>query len=72
MKVKILTHLYSMSEKEFKKLLAVAKGQVAFGIYAVKKDDYAELRNDIFSSRSQLKQAIREFKTQGFKVYSNG
>lgn len=42
------------------------------GIYAVEKGNYAELRKDKCSSRTKLKELIREFKVQGFKVYSNG
>lgn len=61
-----------MGEKEFEKLLSVAKEQVNFGVYAIKKNDYVEMRNDVCNSKTQLKKLIREYKTQGFKVYYNG
>lgn len=61
-----------MSKGEYKNLLIVAKEQVSIGIYAVEKDNYAELRKDIFNSKKKLKNAVREFKQQGYKVYYNG
>ena len=50
----------------------MAKEQVPVGVYAVEKKDYAELRNDTCESKSKLKEVIRTFKAQGFKVYANG
>lgn len=64
--------MYQMNRKEYKGLLKVAKEQVLFGIYALEKADYAELRCDKCDSITQLKELIRRFKKQGFKVYSNG
>ncbi|KLU68022.1 MAG: hypothetical protein RHS_6154 [Robinsoniella sp. RHS] len=61
-----------MSRKEYQGLLKIASEQVAFGIYAIEKNDYAELRCDKCSSSTQLKAMIRQFKSQGFKVLSNG
>lgn len=52
-------------------MLEVAKEQVPRGIYAVEKNDYAELRCDKCTSTTQLKAMIRAFKSQGFKVMSN-
>lgn len=53
-------------------LLKVASEQVPFGIYAVTKDGYAELRCDRCKSKTELKRAKQNFKAQGFKVYANG
>lgn len=53
-------------------MLQIAKEQVPMGIYAVEKDDYAELRCDRCKSVTQLKTLIRQAKTNGFKVYVNG
>lgn len=64
--------MYRMSQKEYQGLLKVASDEVAFGIYALEKKDYAELRNDKCKSISQLKELTRQFKAQGFKVLSNG
>lgn len=50
----------------------MASEQVPFGVYAVEKGDYAELRNDNCRSTTQLKALIRQFKSQGFKVHANG
>ncbi len=64
--------MYRMSRKEYQGLLAVASEQVPFGIYAVEKGNYAELRNDKCRSVTQLKELKRDFKSQGFKVWANG
>ena len=71
MRVKVANRMYQMNRKEYKGLLKVAKEQVPFGIYALEKADYAELRCDKCDSVTQLKELIRQFKKQGFKVYSN-
>ncbi len=72
MKVKVGIRLYGMSRKEYMGLLEVAKEQVPMGIYAVEKKGYAELRCDRCTSMTQLKGMIRSYKSEGFKVYSNG
>ena len=64
--------MYQMNRKEYKGLLKVAKEQVLFGIYALEKADYAELRCDKCDSITQLKELTRQFRKQGLKVYSNG
>ena len=61
-----------MNREKFKGLLKVASEQVPFGIYAVEKKDYAELRADHCESITQLKNLKRQFKCQGYKVYANG
>lgn len=61
-----------MSQKEYRGLLQVASEQIPFGIYAVEKQGYAELRCDKCQSITQLKELTRQFKAQGFKVHSNG
>ncbi|WP_047835246.1 hypothetical protein [Robinsoniella sp. RHS] len=72
MKVQVAKRMYRMSRKEYQGLLKIASEQVAFGVYAIEKNDYAELRCDKCSSSTQLKAMIRQFKSQGFKVLSNG
>lgn len=72
MKVKVANRMYQMNRKEYRGLLKVAKEQVLFGIYALEKADYAELRCDKCDSITQLKELTRQFRKQGFKVYSNG
>lgn len=61
-----------MNQKEYQGLLQVASEQVPFGVYAIEKQGYAELRCDKCESKSQLKELIRNFKAQGFKVLANG
>ena len=72
MKVKAGKRIYRMSRKEYQGLLETAREQVPMGIYALEKDDYAELRCDRCNSITQLKKAVRGFKAQGFKVSYNG
>lgn len=60
-----------MNRREYQGLLKVASEQVLFGIYAIEKKDYAELRCDRCESMSQLKTLKRGFKAQGFRVLSN-
>lgn len=66
-----MNRTYRMSRKEYEGMLQMASEQVPFGIYAVEKDRYAELRNDKCRSITQLKAQIRQFKAKGFKVYAN-
>lgn len=73
MRVKVAQRTYEMSRKKYLELLeTVAKQQVPFGIYAVEKKNYAELRCDKCNSITQLKRLTRDYKAQGFKVYANG
>lgn len=72
MKVKVGPKTYTMSRKEYEGLLKIASEQVPFGIYAVERSDYAELRNDHCQSTTKLKQLTQQFRQQGFKVRSNG
>ena len=67
-----MNRVYQMSKTEYQGLLKVASDKVPFGIYAVEKQEYAELRNDKCDSITQLKNLTRQFKAQGFKVLSNG
>lgn len=67
-----MNQTYQMSQKEYQGLLQMASEQVPFGIYAVEKQGYAELRYDKCQSITQLKELTRQFKAQGFKVHSNG
>ncbi len=67
-----MNRLYKMSQPEYQGLLKVASEQVPFGIYAIEKSDYAELRCDKCESITRLKELIRQFKAQGYKVLANG
>ena len=63
--------MYRMSKTEYQGLLKVASEQVPFGIYAVEKKEYAELRCDRCNSITQLKKLTLQYNQQGFKVLSN-
>lgn len=67
-----MNHLYQTNQEKYQELLKMASEQVPFGIYAIEKQDYVELRCDHCQSTSHLKQLIQQFKSQGFKVYANG
>lgn len=67
-----MNRVYKMSRQEYQGLLQVASEQVPFGIYAIEKKDYAELRADKCKSITQLKNLTRDYKANGFKVLSNG
>ncbi len=67
-----MNRLYQMGKQEYLGLLQLASEQVPFGVYAVEKGDYAELRNDHCKSITELKMLLRSFRSQGFKVHTNG
>ena len=67
-----MNRMYRMGQKEYQGLLQIASEQVPFGIYAVEKKGYAELRCDKCQSTTQLKELTQQFRSQGFKVYANG
>ena len=71
MEVKVANKIYRIGKNEYQKILKVASGQVPFGIYAIEKNDYAELMNIKCMSMTQLKGFVRQYKAQGFKVHSN-
>lgn len=71
MKVKVANKIYRMGKNEYQKILKVASDQVPFGIYAIEKNDYAELMNIKCMSMTQLKGFVHQYKAQGFKVYFN-
>lgn len=72
MKVVVNNRTYRMNQKEYEGLLQIASEQVPLGVYAIEKKEYAELRCDRCQSVTQLKDLIRNFKGQGFKVHANG
>ena len=72
MRVKVGNRIYQIGKQEYKGLLKVASEQVPIGVYAVEKQDYAELRVDRCESVTQLKGIIRQFKAQGYRVHGNG
>ena len=67
-----MNRVYRMGQEEYRGLLEVASEQVPFGIYAEEKKNYAELRCDRCNSITQLKELVRKFREQGYKVYANG
>ena len=71
MRVKVANKIYSMPRKRYEGLLEVASEQVSFGIYAIEKNGYAELMNLPVKSITQLKKVSRDFKSNGYRVYSN-
>ena len=64
--------VYPMGKTEYEELRKSAGDQVPFGVYAIEKNNYAELRCDQCESMSKLKRLVRGFRSRGYKVYSNG
>lgn len=60
-----------MDKKEYQGLLQVASEQVPCGVYAIEKRNTAELRHDKCTSTGKVKELIRNWKRQGYKVYAN-
>lgn len=71
MRVKVGTRIYQMSRKQVDKMLVMASDLVPCGIYALKINDYIELRNDPMSPE-EIKKEKRKYKKAGVKVYANG
>lgn len=71
-KVIINNRVYQMEKNKLKGLFDIAKEYVKLGIYAVEKDNIIEMKRDILPSKTKLKEEIRKYKAQGYKVYSNG
>ena len=71
MKVIIGTSVYEMTSKQCDKLLSVAKKQIKFGVYAVKKDGICELKKDEYTDKKKLLDDVAEYSKNGFKVYYN-
>ena len=71
-KVIINNRVYQMDKKKLKGLFDIAKELVKLGIYAVEKHNIIEMKRDILPSKTKLKEEIRKYKEQVYKVYSNG
>lgn len=41
------------------------------GIYAVEKQGIAEMKNDTFENKEELKKSVADYVKYGFKVYYN-
>lgn len=71
MKVILKDKIYEMNRKQFNGLLDVARKSMKIGIYAVKKDGIAEMKNETFESKEELKKAVAEYAAKGFKAHCN-
>lgn len=71
MRVLVGESIYETNRKGLRGILKVASKQIPFGIYAVEKGDYCELRKDKFESKEELKKAVAEYAAKGFKVHYN-
>lgn len=61
-----------MERKNINGFLESIKEYVVLGIYAVEKNNIVEIKRDILPSKTKLKEEVRKYKAQGYKVYSNG
>lgn len=71
MRVILKDNVYQMNRKQFKEVLDIAKDSVKFGIYAVVKNGIAEMKNEAFDTKENLKKSVAEYEKNGFKVYYN-
>ena len=71
MKVLVNNNVYEMSQTSYKGILETASKFVPCGVYAVEKDDIAELKKDKCKSNDELKKLVAEYKKKGFKVHYN-
>lgn len=63
--------VYETNRKGLRGILKTASKQIPFGIYAVEKYGYCELRKDKFDTKDELKEVVAKYKGKGFKVYYN-
>ncbi len=68
--ISIKGHTYEMGRKEFKGLIAQVSKSIPNKptIIALEKDDYAEMRNDVFQTQKDLTNAIVSWNKKGYKV----
>lgn len=71
MRVIMKDTLFIATKKESKEFINICKRLVSCGIYAVKKDDLIECKNETYESREELLKAVHEYERLGFKVYYN-
>ena len=64
MKVIVNDHVYDMPKEQADGVLKIAKANLSCGIYAIKKDDVIELKNDVMKT-------VADYARNGFKVYRN-
>lgn len=60
-----------MNQKEYQGLKQIASEQVPLGIYAIEKDDYAELMNIKCEDVNEVKARAKQFQKEGFLVVTN-
>lgn len=61
-----------MERKNLNGFLESIKEYVVLGIYALEKNNIVEIKRDVLPSKTKLKEEVRKYKAQGYKVYSNG
>ena len=61
-----------MERKNINGFLESIKEYVVLGIYALEKNNIVEIKRDVLPSKTKLKEEVRKYKAQGYKVYSNG
>lgn len=71
MRVLVGESIYETNRQGLRGILKTASKQMPFGIYAVEKDDYCELRKDKFEDKEELRKAVAEYVQKGFKVHYN-
>lgn len=71
MKVIINDRTYEMSREAYEGILTTVKKFVPKGVYAVEKEEFAEIKKDKCKTDDELKKLVADYKKKGFKVHYN-
>ena len=71
MKIIVNDHVYDMPKEQADGVLKIAKANLSCGIFAIKKDDIIELKNDVIENKDELMKTVADYARNGFKVYWN-
>ena len=71
MKVIINDKTYEMTRDGYEGILATVKKFVPKGVYAVEKEEFAEIKKDKCKTDDELKKLVADYKKKGFKVHYN-
>lgn len=61
MKVILKDSIYEMDRKQFHGVLEIAKKSVPKAIYAVEKQGIAEMKNETYENKEELRKAVSEY-----------
>lgn len=71
MKVLIDDNAYKMTIRQKKSVLSIASRMIKKGIYAVEKQGVCELKKEKYTTNEDLRNAVKDYEDNGFKVHFN-